>query len=182
MTFTPTYLEGNYLVQPNTLGDDRGWFMRTFCKGEFASIGHTKEWLQMNHSFTGQKGTVRGLHFQDPPFAEIKLVRCIRGAVWDVAVDLRPKSATYLKWFAAELNSSNKLMMYIPEGFAHGFQTLEENSELIYLHSQNYTPGSEGGIRFNDGVLNIEWPGVVTQVSERDLNLPQINDQFKSNF
>ncbi len=182
MTFTPTPLQGNFLITLNMIGDDRGWFMRTYSKADFAEIGYTGEWLQMNHSFTAEKGTVRGMHFQNPPYTEIKLVRCVRGKVWDVAVDLRKNSSTYLKWFAAELSPENNQMMYIPEGFAHGFQALEDNSELIYMHSQVYTPPAEDGLRFDDPVLNIQWPLAPKNLSEKDRSHPLINDQYKSNF
>lgn len=182
MTFTPTSLQGNFLITLNRIGDERGWFMRTYSKDDFAQIGLDPEWLQMNHSFTAEKGTVRGMHFQNPPFAEIKLVRCVRGKVWDVAVDLRKSSSTYLKWFAAELSPENNQMMYIPEGFAHGFQALEDNSELVYMHSQVYTPGAEGGLRYDDPLLNIQWPLAPKNISERDRSHPLITDQYKSNF
>ncbi len=182
MKFTPTPLQGNYLITLNRIGDERGWFMRTYSKDDFAEIGHTGDWLQMNHSFTAEKGTVRGLHFQIPPFTEIKLVRCVRGKVWDVAVDLRKSSSTYLKWFAAELSPDNNQMMYIPAGFAHGFQAMEDNSELVYMHSQVYTPAAEGGLRFNDPVLTIQWPLAPKNISERDRSHPLITDQYKSNF
>lgn len=182
MTFTPTSLQGNFLITLNRIGDERGWFMRTYNKDDFAQIGLDPEWLQMNHSFTAEKGTVRGMHFQNPPFAEIKLVRCVRGKVWDVAVDLRKSSSTYLKWFAAELSPENNQMMYIPEGFAHGFQALEDNSELVYMHSQVYTPGAEGGLRYDDPLLNIQWPLAPKNISERDRSHPLITDQYKSNF
>jgi len=172
MIFTPTPLSGNYLIAPRVLGDHRGWFMRTYCKNTFAEIGHTKEWVQMNHSYTALKGTVRGMHFQQPPYAEIKLVRCIAGAAYDVAVDLRENSATYLQWFGAEISASNKQMMYIPEGFAHGFQAITDDVELVYCHSEFYTPESESGVRYNDPKINIQWPFEPLEISDRDQKHP----------
>ncbi|MBX2939238.1 MAG: dTDP-4-dehydrorhamnose 3,5-epimerase [Ferruginibacter sp.] len=182
MIFEQTILKGNYIIQPEPKGDERGWFMRTYCKELFKQIGHEKEWVQMNHSNSAQKGIVRGLHFQFPPQAEIKLVRCVQGSVFDVAVDLRRSSPTFLKWVGVELSAINKKMMYIPEGFAHGFQTLSENTELIYLHTAPYTPQSEGGLLYNDPAIEIHWPEAVTQVSERDLSFDRINENFKSRF
>lgn len=182
MIFEPTILEDNYVIFPETRGDDRGWFMRTYCKEQFKTIGHYKEWVQMNHSYTSRKGVVRGMHFQHPPHAEIKLVRCVQGSVFDVVVDLRSSSATFLKWFGIELSATNKKMMYIPEGFAHGFQTLSDDVELIYLHSEKYMPVSEGGLRYNDPRIGIQWPEVITQVSERDQSFSAISENFKSSF
>ena len=168
MTFEETKLKGSYVVDITTTEDERGWFARTFDKDEFKKIGFDGEWVQMNHSFTKNEGTIRGMHFQLPPFSEIKMVRCIAGAVFDVIIDLRNNSETFLKWFGIELSSENKKMIYIPQGFAHGFQTLTNNCELIYSHSQFYKPGSENGIRYNDPLLNIEWKNKITTVSKRD--------------
>src|SRR5690349_19358091 len=130
MTFAELPLKGSYIITPKLFSDNRGWFMRTFCKDEFMSIGHEKEWVQMNHSFTQKQGTIRGMHYQKAPFEEVKLVRCTAGVVFDVIVDLRPESDTYLQWHGVELSAENKRMLYIPEGFAHGFQTLSDNAEL----------------------------------------------------
>ncbi len=179
MTFTETLLKGSYVIELNTFTDDRGWFARTYCKNEFAAIGHTAEWVQMNHSFTKDKGAVRGMHYQLPPFSEIKMVRCIAGAVNDVIIDLRKNSPTFLQWFGVELSAQNKKMLYIPEGFAHGFQTLQNDCELIYHHSQFYTPGAEGGIKFNDSKLNISWPLPVTNISDRDNRHLLLDENFK---
>ncbi|MFT3679339.1 MAG: dTDP-4-dehydrorhamnose 3,5-epimerase [Ferruginibacter sp.] len=179
MTFTETTLKGSFIVSLKPFSDERGWFARTYCKNEFAAIGHDKEWLQMNHSFTNEKGTVRGMHFQYPPFSEIKMVRCIAGAVMDVVVDIRKDSPTFLQHVSVELSAVNKQMIYIPEGFAHGFQTLQENTELIYHHSAFYQPGVEGGLRYNDPVLNIQWSLPVVNVSERDNNHPLLDANFK---
>ncbi|MDE3250979.1 MAG: dTDP-4-dehydrorhamnose 3,5-epimerase family protein, partial [Bacteroidota bacterium] len=133
---------------------------------------------QINHSFTNDAGTVRGMHYQLPPFAEIKLLRCIAGAVFDVVVDLREGSATRLEWFGVELSSVNQKMLYIPEGFAHGFQSLQQGTELIYHHSAVYMPGSEGGLRFDDPLLKITWPAPVKLVSARDRQHPLLDLTF----
>jgi dTDP-4-dehydrorhamnose 3,5-epimerase len=179
MTFTPTTLQGSYIIEATRSGDDRGWFARTYCADEFSQIDHKGEWVQMNHSYTAKKGTVRGMHYQLPPYREIKLVRCIRGKIFDVIVDIRKDSSTFLKWFGAELTDSAMNMLYIPEGFAHGFQTLTDDCELIYHHSEFYTPGAEGGIRYNDPMVNIRWPLDVTIISDRDKNHPALTENFK---
>jgi dTDP-4-dehydrorhamnose 3,5-epimerase len=178
MTFTPGPLAGSYIIDLSPFSDSRGWFARTYCKNEFTAIGHTKEWVQINHSFTVKAGALRGMHYQLPPFKEIKMVRCIAGSVYDVIIDLRRGSDTFLKWFGAELSSKNKKMMYIPEGFAHGFQTLSEGAELIYHHTEFYTPGAEQGIRYNDSRVGISWPLEITEISERDVRHPLLNDTF----
>ena len=179
MIFTEITLKGSYTIDLDVFTDDRGWFARTFCKKEFELIGHDKEWVQMNHSFTIKKGSIRGMHFQLPPFSEIKMVRCISGAVYDVIIDLRKDSATFLQWAAIELSATNKKMIYIPEGFAHGFQTLSDNCELIYHHSQFYTPGVEAGIQYNDQLINIKWPLPLTNISTKDNHYPLLNINFK---
>lgn len=179
MTFLETALKGSYIITLTPFSDDRGWFARTYCKNEFAEIGHDKEWVQINHSFTKNKGTVRGMHFQHPPFSEIKMVRCIAGAVLDVIVDIRKDSPSFLKHVAVELSAVNKKMIYIPKGFAHGFQTLEENTELIYHHSEFYQPGVEGGLRYDDPIINIQWPLPVAELSERDGKHPLLDQNFK---
>jgi dTDP-4-dehydrorhamnose 3,5-epimerase len=179
MNFTETPLKGSYIITPQQFSDNRGWFYRTYCKKEFAAIGHSKEWVQMNHSFTKHKGTIRGMHFQHPPSCEIKLVRCVAGAIVDIIVDIRRDSPTYLQHFSIELTAENHHMLYIPEGFAHGFQTLQDDTTLLYLHSEFYTPGTEGGLRYNDPVLNIHWPLPVSIISNRDSNHPLIDKNFK---
>lgn len=178
MMFEETILKGSFVIGLNILEDDRGWFARTFCKEEFEKIGHKIEWLQLNHSFTKQKGTIRGMHFQEPPFGEIKLVRCIAGIVYDVMIDLRKDSPTFLQSFGAELSADNKKMIYIPEGFAHGFQTLSDNCELMYHHSEFYKPNIESGLKYDDPKLNIEWPLLVTNISERDKQHDFLKDNF----
>jgi dTDP-4-dehydrorhamnose 3,5-epimerase len=179
MKFSSTGLEGSYIIDIFPVEDERGWFVRTFCKKEFAEINHTKEWVQMNHSFTNNAGTIRGMHFQKPPFSEIKLIRCIAGKVFDVIIDLRKDSATFLRWFGAELSAENKKMIYIPEGFAHGFQTLTNDCQLIYNHSEYYKPGVEGGIKYNDKMLAIDWPLEAKNISERDSNHPALDKDFE---
>jgi dTDP-4-dehydrorhamnose 3,5-epimerase len=178
MNFKQTKLAGSYVVDIAATTDERGWFARTFDKNEFNKIGFTGEWVQLNHSFTNKKGTIRGMHYQLPPFAEIKLVRCIAGAVFDAVIDLRENSDTFLKWFGTELSAVNKKMLYIPGGFAHGFQTLTDNCELIYHHSQFYKPGVEGGIKYNDELINITWPEKVTNISRRDEEHPLLDKNF----
>ena len=179
MTFSETTLKGCYLVTLEPKGDDRGWFARTYCKKEFLKIGHEKEWVQMNHSFTEKKGTVRGMHYQIPPFGEIKMVRCINGSVFDVVVDIRKDSPTFLKWFGVELSAANKKMIYIPEGFAHGFQTLTDNCELIYHHSTFYEPSAEAGLNVLDAKLDIHWHEAIVNLSERDKSHEFLFDNFK---
>ncbi|MGZ3952059.1 MAG: dTDP-4-dehydrorhamnose 3,5-epimerase [Flavisolibacter sp.] len=179
MIFTPNILEGSYVIDLEPYSDERGWFARFFCKDEFRQIGHNKEWVQLNHSTTYEKGALRGMHFQIAPYKEVKMVRCIAGAVYDVVVDLRKDSATFLGWFGTELSAENKKMIYIPEGFAHGFQCLSNICELIYFHTEYYKPDSEAGVRFDDPLLNIEWPLQVTTISERDKSHPYLSESFK---
>jgi dTDP-4-dehydrorhamnose 3,5-epimerase len=178
MIFEETPLAGAYVVTLTPRSDNRGWFARTFCQDEFAQIGHTEPWVQMNHSMTHQAGAIRGMHFQHPPYAEIKLVRCIAGRVFDVIVDLRADSTTFGNWFGAELSADNYKMMYIPKGFAHGFQTLTTDCQLLYCHSNYYTPDSEGAVRFDDPRINIQWPLPVTDLSNRDASHPLLTDEF----
>lgn len=179
MTFIETPLGGSFVIDLKIFSDDRGWFARTFCKEEFEQIGHKKEWVQLNHSFTNHKGSLRGMHFQFPPYSEIKMVRCIAGAVYDVIIDIRKDSATFLQWFGIELSATNKKMLYIPGGFAHGFQTLADNCELIYHHTSFYAPGAEGGIRYDDARAGIKWKMPVMEISERDKMHPYLDDTFK---
>ncbi len=178
MIFTETPLAGAYLVTPEPRQDSRGWFMRTFDKAAFTQIGHTDDWTQMNHSLTRQTGAVRGMHFQHPPAAEIKLVRCVAGAVFDVIVDVRAGSPTFLHWFGADLTADNRQMLYIPKGFAHGFQTLTTDCQLVYCHTADYAPGHEGAVRYNDPRIGIQWPLPVTDLSARDAAHPFLDDRF----
>jgi len=178
MIFSQTPLPGSYIIDLTPFSDSRGWFARTYCKNEFLQIGHTKEWLQMNHSFTVQRGALRGMHYQLPPFAETKMVRCVAGAVYDVIIDLRKGSPAFLQWFGTELSAKNKKMLYIPEGFAHGFQTLAPDTELIYHHTELYTPGAEAGVRYNDPYVGISWPEPPADISERDKQHPLLDKNF----
>ena len=179
MIFKETPLKGSYAIELTRANDERGWFMRTYSKDEFMDIGFNGEWVQMNHSYTKTPGTVRGMHYQFPPYGETKVVRCIQGAVFDVIVDIRSDSPTFLQWYGIHLSADNPNMIYIPKGFAHGFQTLTDNCELIYMHSQFFKPGFEGGIRFDDAMINIEWPLPATVISERDLGHGALNRNFK---
>lgn len=178
MRFHNTGLAGAYIIDLEPFQDDRGLFARTFCKREFEQIGHRAEFVQFNHSHSRTAGTLRGLHFQRPPSAEIKLIRCIKGAVWDVIVDIRQDSPTFLEHIGVELSESNMRMIYVPEGFAHGFQTLEAHTELIYHHTAYYHPASEGGLYYGDPRLSIQWPLEPTVVSEKDQKHHLITHSF----
>ncbi len=177
--FIPTALKGLFIVEPQPFRDCRGSFARVFCKEEFRAVGLTKEIIQANHSITVAKGGVRGMHYQNPPYAEAKVIKCLRGKVFDVAVDIRAGSPTFLQWVGVELSAQKGNAVYIPEGFAHGFQTLEENSEMLYMHTQAYTPAYEGAIRYNDPKVKIEWPLPIGDVSDRDKNHPLLGEDFK---
>jgi dTDP-4-dehydrorhamnose 3,5-epimerase len=179
MIFTPTKLRGSYIIELSPFSDSRGWFARTYCKNEFQQIGHNKEWVQLNHSVTFTEGSIRGMHYQVRPFREIKMVRCIAGAVYDVIVDLREGSPTFLHWFGTELSAKNRKMLYIPEGFAHGFQTLSNDCELIYHHTEFYNPDAEAGIKYTEPLVNIKWPLPLTEISERDNHHPYLDINFK---
>jgi dTDP-4-dehydrorhamnose 3,5-epimerase len=179
MKFLETKLKGAYIIELEPRRDDRGLFARTFCKREFAEINHTKEFVQFNHSLSVQKGTLRGMHFQVPPTAEIKLIRCIRGKVYDVIIDIRSGSPTFHQHIGVILSEENMNMIYVPEGFAHGFQTLEDNTQLIYHHTNYYTPENERGISFRDPAINIKWPLVPENLSEKDQKYPYIDNNFK---
>jgi dTDP-4-dehydrorhamnose 3,5-epimerase len=170
MRFTPTKLAGAYIIEPQPHADSRGLFARTFCANEFRAQGLVEVFVQCNTSWNVSKGTLRGLHFQLSPSSEVKLVRCTAGALWDVIVDLRPQSATYLQYVAVELTAGNRLALYIPEMFAHGFQTLEEGTEVFYQMSQFYAPKLARGIRYDDPKIGIKWPLPVTSISDLDLN------------
>ena len=178
MIFTPTEMAGSFVIDVDPFTDERGWFARFYCKNEFKKIGHSKEWVQLNHSSTNKRGTIRGMHFQNRPFSEIKMVKCIAGSIYDVIIDLRNGSSTFLHWFGIILSAENKKMLYIPEGFAHGFQCLEDKCELIYHHSEFYTPEAEAGIPFDDPKINIQWPLPTTNLSVRDRNHPYLNENF----
>lgn len=166
------------IVRSQAHHDDRGAFMRMFCAQELQPLLGNRQVVQINHSRTRHAGAVRGLHFQRSPHAEMKLVRCLRGRVWDVAVDLRPGSPTFLRWHAVELAPDEAQMLVIPEGFAHGFQALEAESELLYLHTAFYHPASEGGVRHDDPRLGISWPLPARDISPRDRAHPLLTADF----
>ena len=179
MKIHPTPIADLVMAESRAFKDERGAFARLFCEQELSSvIGHRKI-VQINHSCTEAEGAVRGLHFQYAPHVEMKLVRCLKGKVWDVAVDLRPQSHNYKRWYAHELSPQNSYMMVIPEGFAHGFQVLEAGSELLYLHTAFYKPESEGGVRHDDPALGITWPLPVTDISARDSSHAYIDISFR---
>lgn len=177
MKFAQTELPGVFLIEPELLADGRGAFARSFCVVEFAAAGIEFEVVQANISFNQFSGTVRGMHFQADPHAEAKVVRCTRGALYDVVVDLRPDSAMYGKWVGAELNADNRKALYIPEGCAHGFQTLLDNTEVDYLMSSRYHPEAASGVRFDDAAIGIDWPLPVSSVSDRDRDWPDFEPQ-----
>lgn len=178
LNITNTAFEGLYVIEPNTFKDERGAFGRVFCEEELRYIFKSNI-KQINHSITKEKGTVRGLHFQYEPYAEIKMVKCIKGSVLDVVVDIRKKSPTFLKYFSVELTEQNQKMIYIPKGFAHGFQTLKDNTELLYLHSSIYAPSEEGALNVLDPKLNIKWSLDIINLSQRDKNHPFITNEFE---
>lgn len=178
MQFEATDLDGFKLVTLDIRRDDRGSFGRMFCQREMAAAGVSHAMVQVNHSCTAKAGTIRGLHFQHPPATETKVIRCIRGAVWDVAVDLRAGSPTFLQWRAVELRADQPTMVVIPDGFAHGFQSLTDDAELLYFHSAFYAPEHEAGFHCMDTRLGITWPLPMTQQSERDQRLPPIPVDF----
>jgi dTDP-4-dehydrorhamnose 3,5-epimerase len=175
MLFEELTLKGAYSITLDNNIDERGSFTRNWCKDKMEKQGLESRIVQVNHSINKEKGTVRGLHFQYQPHSEVKIVRCIKGVIWDVIVDLRKISKTYGCWFGARLSAENHKMFYIPQGFAHGFQTLEDNSEILYFHSEYYNKACEGRILYNDEKIAIEWPISVTNVSKKDLS----NKKFK---
>lgn len=179
MEITALPIEGPKLLSPNMFSDNRGAFGRVFCQNELEASGINFSIKQVNHSITREIGSVRGLHFQFPPKCEGKIVKCLKGKIFDVIVDIRENSETFLQWVSVELSEDNQLALYIPAGFAHGFQTLQEHVELIYFHSDLYSPGLEGGLLYNDPVLDIPWPLTVTNISDRDLKHKMVNNEFK---
>jgi dTDP-4-dehydrorhamnose 3,5-epimerase len=174
MRFNETGLAGAWLIEPEQLNDERGSFARTFCEREFAAHGFETRIVQCNTSFNVRRGTLRGLHYQAGNAAEDKLVRCTRGAIFDVIVDLREGSRTRLKWYAAELTADNARMIFAPKGFAHGFISLADASEVFYQMSQFYEPGAAQGLRWNDPALGIRWPEIEPILSERDRSYPDL--------
>jgi dTDP-4-dehydrorhamnose 3,5-epimerase len=174
MIFTETRLRGAYVVEPEPLEDERGFFARIWSADEFSAHGLNPKIVQCSTSLNKRKGTVRGMHYQVPPHEEAKLVRCTAGAVYDVIVDLRRDSPTWRQWFGIELTARNRVMVYIPEGFAHGFQTLADETEIFYQISAYYYPESTRGVRWNDPAFGIDWPLEVSVISERDRSLPLV--------
>lgn len=172
MIFHETELQDARLIDIQPRGDERGWFGRTFCTDEFGAAGLETVFVQQNASVSAEKGTVRGMHFQRPPHGEVKLLRCLRGAILDVIIDLRRSSPTFLRHQGFELSAENRRMLYVPKGFAHGFQTLTDDVEVSYLVSSPYTPSSEGGVRFDDPLFGIVWPLPVSVISEKDATWP----------
>lgn len=168
MKFHPTTLKDAVLINLERRGDDRGFFARTFCADEFAANGLPTEFVQQNMSYSATKGTIRGMHFQRAPHAEDKLIRCLRGAIVDIILDLRPDSPTYKQWEAFELNDENKRQLLVPKGFAHGFQTVSDHVEVTYLVSSRYNGTAEGGVRWNDPAFGITWPLAPTEMSDKD--------------
>lgn len=179
MTISDLPLSGLKLVIRQRQEDRRGFFSRVFCSDELAIAGWSKPIAQINHSASALCGTVRGMHFQHRPHAEMKLISCIRGEVWDVAVDVRVDSPTFLQWHAEHLSADNARALLIPEGFAHGFQTLTDNVELLYFHSSAFTARAEGGLHPRDARLSIQWPLPISQLSARDAAHPLIDSTFK---
>ena len=173
-----TPIKGLKVVQRQAVGDARGFLSRMFCSEELSAAGWTWPIAQINHTLTKIPGTLRGMHFQFPPKAEAKLVSCLRGAVWDVAVDIRRGSPTFLRWHAEELSAANQRALLIPPGFAHGFQTLDSDSELLYLHSAAYDPACEGALNPCDPALAVSWPREITSISEKDSNHAMLNLNF----
>ena len=178
MNILKTPILGLVVVETTPHLDSRGVFARIYCEQELTSLIGQRRIVQINHSSTATTGAVRGLHYQHSPHAEMKLVRCLKGLVWDVAVELRPDSPTFLRWHAEELTPTKTRMMVIPEGFAHGFQVLEPESELLYMHTAFFTPSAEGGLRHDDPRLAINWPLAVTDLSARDVLHPLIDSNF----
>lgn len=172
MNIEPLDLTGVFSIEIERRTDERGFFARTFCVREFADKALETMWVQANTSFSSAKGTVRGMHFQRPSKAEVKLVRCVRGAALDVVVDIRAGSPTYGRWIGYELTAEARNAIYVPHGFAHGFQTLEADTELMYFVSEFYSPDDEGGLCYNDPLLAIDWPLPAANVSQRDLAHP----------
>jgi dTDP-4-dehydrorhamnose 3,5-epimerase len=174
MIFEETELIGAYVIHLEELGDERGFFARAWCAREFEAAGLSTDLVQTNFSYNIRAGTLRGLHYQVAPHQESKLVRCIRGAIYDVIVDLRKDSESYRQWTGVELSARNRRSLYVPAGFAHGFQTLEDETEVLYQVSEFYTPGAERGLRYDDPAVGIDWPLEVSAISDKDASWPRL--------
>jgi dTDP-4-dehydrorhamnose 3,5-epimerase len=172
MIFGPTSLAGAWLLSPERREDERGWFARTTCRNEFAAHGLSSDFVQTSAAYNHRAGTVRGMHYQRPPYREVKLVRCTRGAIWDVIIDLRPDSPSYRKWQGFELTADNGRQLYVPEGFAHGYQTLNDATEVSYAMTEYYAPGYDDGLRYDDPAFGIEWPLPVAVIGPKDRAWP----------
>ena len=172
MIFTEIKLKGAFIIHPEKLEDERGFFARTWCQVEFARHGLNPRVAQCSISFNRKRGTLRGMHYQIAPYEETKIVRCTQGAIYDVIIDLRPDARTFSQWVALELTSENRQMIYIPEGFAHGFQTLADNTEVFYQISELYAPEHARGVRWNDPAFGIQWPEYQRILSRRDRDYP----------
>ena len=172
MIFTETALKGAFVVDPEPVKDDRGLFARIWCQQEFAAQGLGTNWVQGSISFNNLKGTLRGMHYQEDPYEEVKLVRCTMGAIYDVIVDLRPTSPTYCQYIGVTLSAENRLAIYIPKQFAHGFLTVQDKSEVSYHMSEFYAPASARGFRWDDPAFGIQWPDVISVISEKDRSWP----------
>lgn len=170
MIFQEAKLKGAYIIEPERLEDERGFFARTFCQKEFEKQGLNFRIVQSSISFNKKNATLRGMHYQAAPYEEVKIVSCVRGAMYDVIIDLRPHSSTYLQWLAVELSGLNHKMLYIPKGFAHGFQTLADDTVVLYQMSEFYHPESAHGVRWNDPTFGIKWPLSNSVISEKDMN------------
>ncbi len=179
MKFSKTFIEGVVVLESSFFDDHRGSFSRLFCCKELEDVFGHRSIKQINYSRTASVGAVRGMHYQRPPYAEMKVVRCFDGRVLDIAVDLRAKSPTFLQWFAVELSPEANNALVVPEGCAHGFQVLEPDSKLLYLHSEFFTPEAEGGVRFDDPIIGINWPIAPVDLSERDASHPCLGAEFK---
>lgn len=178
MKFEPTPLKGAFTIELERRGDDRGFFARAFCEREFADHGLEQRFVQINNSLSAKRGTLRGLHYQLAPAAEVKIMRCIRGAVWDAIIDLRPDSPTFSQWFGTELSAENRRMMYVPRGFAHAALSLVDDTEILYPVSAFYEPAQERGLRWNDPRFAIEWPITPTEISEKDRSWPDFDPTY----
>lgn len=180
MHFAKTAVQGVIVIEPTPHADARGRFMRAWCREEFMDQGIAFEPVQANMGFSTKRGTIRGMHFQAPPASEAKLVRCTRGTMFEVVLDLRPGSPTYLAWHGVELSGSNGRMLYFPEGCAHGYQTLEADTEMHYMTSAFYAPTAVRGVRVDDPAFGIEWPLAISEISEQDRNWPLTKREFGS--
>jgi dTDP-4-dehydrorhamnose 3,5-epimerase len=175
MQFEPTSLDGAWVIHLDLMRDSRGYFSRTFCVDEFKAHELETNFPQHSMSCSFRKGTVRGMHFQRPPHDEVKLVRCLSGAIWDVIIDMRFESPTFGQWFGVELSAENQNQLYIPKGFAHGFQTLSDDAQVNYLISEFYSPDAASGVRYDDPAFSVAWPLPVSVISDKDLSWPNFS-------